>query len=153
MVEFSRPVQWTLDRLRALTLKQREALFANARARGDAEGDYVIGLLVDHDLLVRSGGGLSRDHPTIQKIEEIIRSPAGRQAAKSAADAGLPAMAGIDPLLSAALGASYGEHDTTSWAGTLTAEIMGESGYVQTRKAPMPEGCMAKTAAFFEKRR
>jgi hypothetical protein len=153
MIEFPQPVQWTLDRLRALTLKQREALFANARGRVDHEAENVIRLLVDHDLLVRSGGGLSRDHPTIQQMEEIIRSAQGRQAAQKAAEAGLPAMAGIDPLLSAALGASYGEHDTTSWAGTLTAEIMDECGYVQTRKAPLPEGCVAKTAAFFEKRR
>lgn len=146
-------MQWTLDRLRALTLLERETLFENARVRGDREAERIIELLVDHDLLLRTGGGLRRDHPTIQQIEEIIRSPRGRGAAKEAADAGLPAMAGIDPLLSAALGSAYGKHDTTSWAGTLTAEIMAEAGYVQTRKAPMPPDCVAKMAAFFEPRR
>ena len=153
----SRPVrstrmQWTLDKLRALSLKQREVLFDNARAQGGPDAEQVIGLLVEHDLLVREGGGLARDHPVIQQMEEIIRSPEGRRAAREAADSGLPSMAGVDPLLAAGLGSSYGEHDTTSWAGTLTAEVMAEAGYVQTRKAAMPQGCVAKTAAFFEKR-
>ena len=32
------------------------------------------------------------------------------------------------------------------------AEIMAEAGYVQTRKAALPPSCVAKTAAFFERR-
>lgn len=108
--------------------------------------------MVEHDLLVRSGGGLPREHPTIQEIEEIIRSDEGRTAGRASSDQGLPAMAGVDPILSAALGSKYGGHATTSWAGTLMAKVMAEAGYVQTRKKPMPVGCVAKTAAFFEKR-
>jgi len=146
-------MRWTLDRLQNLNLREREALFDNARTHPGPEADEIIRLLVDHDLLVREGGGLSRDHPVIEAIEDIIRSPAGRSAGKEASDAGKPALAGIDPLLSEALGSDYGQHDTTSWAGTLTAEIMAEAGYVQTRKAAMPPSCVAKTAAVFEKRR
>ena len=146
-------MEWTLEKLRALNLTQREALFDNARAKDSPEARTIISLLVDNDLLVRKGGGLAREHPTIQLMEEVIRSDEGRSQAKRAADEGLPAMAGIDPLLQAALGAAYGQHDTTSWAGTLTAEIMAEAGYVQTRKAPLPLDCVAKTAAFFESRK
>ena len=146
-------MEWTLDRLRALPLNKREALFDNARAKDTPEARAIIALLVDNDLLVREGGGLPREHPTIQEMEEVIRSDEGRAEAKRAADGGLPAMAGIDPLLQAALGSAYGEHDTTSWAGTLTAEIMAEAGYVQTRKAPLPPDCVAKTAAYFESRK
>ena len=146
-------MRWTLEKLKSLTLKQREALFDNARSKDTPEAREVVGLLVDNDLLVREGGGLPRDHPTIQLMEDVIRSDAGRAAAKGAAEQGLPAMAGIDPRLQAALGGAYGQHDTTSWAGTLTAEIMAEAGYVQTRKAPLPPGCVAKTAAYFESRK
>lgn len=145
--------EWTLERVRSLTVKQREALFDNARAKDTPEAQQIISLMVDNDLLVREGGGLPREHPTIQRMEEVIRSDEGRAAAKHAADQGLPAMAGIDPLLQAALGAAYGQQDTTSWAGTLTAEIMAEAGYVQTRKSPLPPGCVAKTAAFFQSRK
>jgi hypothetical protein len=144
---------WTLEKLQSLSLKQREALFDNARAKDTPEAQEIISLMVDNDLLVREGGGLPREHPTIQLMEEVIRSQEGRAEAKKAAEQGQPAMAGIDPLLQAALGNAYGQHDTTSWAGTLTAEIMAEAGYVQTRKAPLPPACVAKTAAFFEGRK
>lgn len=144
---------WTLEKLQSLSLKQREALFDNARAKDTPEAQEIISLMVEHDLLVGEGGGLRREHPTIQRMEEVIRSDEGRAEAKRAAEQGLPAMAGIDPLLQAALGSEYGQHDTTSWAGTLTAEIMAEAGYVQTRKAPLPPSCVAKTAAYFESRK
>jgi hypothetical protein len=145
-------MEWTKEKIEALSPERREALFDNARAKGSPEAQHIIDLMVEHDLLVRSSGGLPRDHPTIQEIEEIIRSSEGRKAGKEASDQGLPAMAGVDHMLSAALGSKYGGHDTTSWAGTLMAEVMAEAGYVQTRKKPMPVGCVAKTAAFFERR-
>jgi hypothetical protein len=146
-------MEWTLEKLRALPINKREALFDNARAVDTPEARTIISLLVDNDLLAREGEGLPREHPIIQQMEEVIRSDEGRAQAKQAAELGRPAMAGIDPLLQAALGSAYGQHDTTSWAGTLTAEIMAEAGYVQTRKAPLPSDCVAKTAAYFESRK
>lgn len=143
---------WTKEKIEALSPEKREALFDNARAKGTPEAQQIIDLMVKHDLLIRSGGGLPREHPTIQEIEEIIRSDDGRAAGEQASDDGLPAMAGVDHMLSVALGSRYGNHDTTSWAGTFMADVMADAGYVQTRKKPMPEGCVAKTAAFFEKR-
>jgi hypothetical protein len=146
-------MQWTTERLKSLSLKQRETLFDNARQQNSPEAEEIIRLVVDNDLLVREGGGYPRDHPIIQRIEEIIRSDEGRAAAKAATDGGEAAMAGIDPLLSADLGSKYGERDTTNWARSLTAEIMAEAGYVQTGKKALPPTCVAKTAAFFAKRR
>jgi hypothetical protein len=145
-------MDWTKEKIEALSTQKREALFDNARIKATPDAQRIIDIMVEHDLLVRAGGGLPREHPTIQTIEEIIRSDDGRLAGKTASDQGLPAMAGVDHMLSAALGSKYGPNDTTSWAGTLMAEVMAEAGYVQTRKKPMPEGCVAKTAAFFEKR-
>jgi hypothetical protein len=145
-------MDWTKEKIEAMSLDRREVLFDNARAKGTPEAQRIIDLMVEHDLLVRSGGGLPREHPTILEIEEIIRSDEGRMAGKQASDDGLPAMAGVDHMLAAALGGKYGPNDTTSWAGTLMAEVMAEAGYVQTRKKPMPKGCVAKTAAFFKKR-
>ncbi|MCL6684102.1 hypothetical protein [Sphingomonas alba] len=144
---------WTIERLKSLSLKQRETLFDNARQQDGPDAAEIMKLLVDHDLLVREGGGYPRDHPIIQRMEEIIRSDEGRAAAKTATDGGEAAMAGIDPLLTADLGSDYGERDTTNWAGSLTAEIMAEAGYVQTGKKALPPTCVAKTAAFFQKRR
>jgi len=143
---------WTKEQIEPLSPEKRETLFDNARAKGTPEAQQIIDIMIEHDLLVRSGGGLPREHPTIQTIEEVIRSDEGRAAGKEASDQGLPAMAGVDHMLTAELGSRYGDHDTTSWAGTLMAEVMNETGYVQTKKKPMPEGSVAKTAAFFEPR-
>lgn len=145
-------MEWTKEKIEALPPQKRESLFDNARNKGTPDAFHIINLMVEHDLLVRPGGGLPRDHPTIQEIEEIIHSDKGRLAGKQASDQGLPAMAGVDQMLSAALGTRYGGHDTTSWAGTFMAEVMEEAGYVQTKKKIMPADCVAKTAAFFEPR-
>lgn len=146
-------MHWTVEKLRALSLKQRDNLFENARAQNTDEARAIVEMLVENDLLVRAGDGLTREHPIIQRMEEVIRSTKARHAAVNASDEGFPALAGIDAMLAEALGADYGKHDTTSWAGTLTAEIMEEAGYVQTRKKAMPVGCVAKTAAYFETRK
>lgn len=146
-------MEWTKEKIEALSPEKREALFDNARAKGTPEAEQIIDIIVEHDLLVRAGGGLPRDHPTIQEIEEIIMSDEGRAAGKQASDQNLPAMAGVDAMLSTALGSRYGNHDTTSWAGTFMAEAMADAGYVQTKRKAMPEGCIAKTAAFFEPRK
>lgn len=145
-------MEWTKEKIAGLPLQKREALFDNARARDTAEAQRIVGIIVDHDLLVRPSGGLPREHPVIQEIEEIIRSSEGRKAGQLASDQGQPAMAGVDPMLAAALGSKYGSYDTTSWAGTFMADVMADAGYIQTKKKPMPAGCVAKTAAFFERR-
>lgn len=144
---------WTKEQIEALSPEKRETLFENARTKGTPEAQQIIDLMVENDLLVRASGGLPREHPTIQEIEEIIRSDEGRARGKKASDEGKPAMAGVDQMLSAALGSRYGNHDTTSWAGTFMADVMADAGYVQTKKRAMPKGCVAKTAAFFEKKR
>ena len=146
-------MEWTKEKIEALSPEKRESLFENARTKGTPEAQKIIDLMVEHDLLVRIGGGLLRDHPTIQAIEEIIRSDEGRSAGRDASNQGQPALAGVDHILSAELGQKYGNHDTASWAGTLMAEVMAEAGYVKNGAKTMPNGCIVKTAAFFEKRK
>lgn len=98
---------------------------------------------------MRTGVAACADGPSLSRA--WCRAVAIVRRLKQASDDGLPAMAGVDHMLADALGSKYGDHDTTSWAGTFMADVMVEAGYVQTRKKPMPRGCIAKTAAFFEK--
>lgn len=142
---------YSLEQLTAMPLEKRQILFENARRKATPEARAVVKLLVENDLLVGQGGGLPRHHPVISAIEDVIRSPEGRARAKEASDNGLPAMAGVDPLLVEQVGPAYGTYDSTSWAGTFVAEEMESMGYRQTKKKPLPEGCVAKTAAFFVK--
>jgi hypothetical protein len=143
----------TLEKIVAMTPQARRNLYNNALKLGTAEAKLVVKLIADNRLLASNAGGLPHEDPIILEMEEIIQSTAGRAAAKAASDDGLPAMAGVDPLLQDALGEDYGTFDTTNWAGSLVAIEMESMGYVQTKKKKMPDGCVAKTAAFFEKRR
>lgn len=143
------PKPWTLERLQKLNPVELERLYCRAVAANSPEGDEIAELVVQHNLPLRIGGGLTRGHHTIQAIEKIIRSPAGNAAAEAAMRAGEAPMAGLDPLLKEALGPAYGNKDTTSWAGTFAAEEAEALGWVRKDRKSLPPTCVAKTAAFF----
>ena len=142
----------SLEDIVAMQPEARRTLYTNAMKHESDEAKTIVRLIADNRLLASKAGGLPHEDPVILAIESIIQSPEGRAAAKAASDAGLPAMAGVDPLLRAGVGDDYGTFDTTSWAGTFVAAEMESMGYRQTCKKPMPTGSVAKTAAFFERR-
>jgi hypothetical protein len=143
----------TLEQITAMTAQARRSLYNNAAKLDTDDARQVMRLIADNRLLASNTGGLPHEDPVVLAMEQIIQSPAGRAAAKEASDADWPAMAGVDPMLRESLGEEYGKFDTTQWAGSLVAVEMESMGYVQTRKKPMPEGSVAKTAAFFQKRK
>ena len=94
-----------------------------------------------------AGACLTMDDPITLRMQQIIDSPQGRHAATAAASAGLPAMAGVDPLLSTALGADYGKHNfATATAGDLVAKLMRSLGYTEAGSRSLPAHCVAKRA-------
>ncbi len=94
---------------------------------------------------------LSTD-PIYIGMNEIVNSPEGRTAAIAAASAGLPALAGIDPILSTAFGADYGKHNlSTATAGDFVANLMRSLGYKKMGRKDLPSHCVARTADFFQK--
>jgi hypothetical protein len=93
---------------------------------------------------------LPADSPIIHRMAEIVSSPEGRAAAIAAANAELPAMAGVDPLLSTALGEDYGKHNlATAVAGDLVAKLMRSLGYKEGGTRKLPSHCVAKTATLW----
>lgn len=92
------------------------------------------------------------DDPIALKMKQIVQSPEGVDAAVKAAEAGYPAMAGIDPLLSRALGDDYGKHNlTTATAGDFVANLMRSLGYKESGRGKLPPHCVARTAALWVK--
>jgi hypothetical protein len=142
---------WTKELLEALPHKKLDIVFNNARDSSDPEAAEVLDLFEMHNLLPRLGGGYRRTHRLIADMEKICRSPEGIAAAIAAAESGQAAVAGVDPILHAALGAEYGQRDSTAWAGTFVAEEMEASGWLRKGRKKLPDNCKAKTAAFFEK--
>lgn len=140
---------WRLEELAAMSVHKRADLYRNACRLGHTtEGAALKKLLEDAGLPFSEEGCLSSDDPIYLKMRGLIESKDGREAAVAAVEAGLPAMAGIDPMLQVLLGSDYGSHNMgTQTAGSIVAEVMRSLGYKKTGEAPLPPNCVAKTAA------
>lgn len=137
---------YTLDGLKLMTPERRAVLYRNAADRRDEGGQAIIDMIDAAGLSLRSGG-MKMDDPVYLRMEEIVWSREGRAAAIAATDQGLPAMAGVDPLLQADLGTQYNaESMGTMNAGFIVAELMRHLGYVDAGPGKLPANCVAKTA-------
>jgi hypothetical protein len=137
---------YTIEDLKEMTPEKRAILYQNATKRR-ADGGQAIIDLIDLSGLPLSSGGLRPSDPAYIAMEEIVWSPQGRRAAVEATKKGLPALAGVEPLIVAALGDRYGPHDQgTMSAGYIQAELMRHLGYIEDGQGRMPDGSVAKTA-------
>src|SRR4051794_2688956 len=97
----------------------------NARNVDSDEARELVHMIEALGLPYSDPESLKFDDPIFLKMHEIIFSDPGKKAALEATKAGLPALAGVDPLLSAVLGVDYGSHnDGTINAGYLVAQMM-----------------------------
>jgi hypothetical protein len=130
----------THEHIRAMTPQKRAILYQNAKTRLAEGGQEIIDFIDSEGLSLSDGEMLSTD-PDYAKIEEIVWSKEGRAAAVNAVEQGLPALAGIDPLVAAALGERYHPHNGgTINAGYITAALMRHLGYVENGSGPFPNG-------------
>ncbi|MGE5548245.1 MAG: hypothetical protein ACM33T_15170 [Solirubrobacterales bacterium] len=138
---------WTLDQIAKLPQERRAAMYDNALRVGGPEGQALAKLIEESGLPYRNPTCPSDNDPIMRRIEEVVFSGEGRKAAIEAAAQGLPAMAGIDPLLQQALGKDYGKHNlTTATAGDRVANLMRQMGYREAGSRSLPSGCVAKSA-------
>ena len=141
--------QWTLEDLAAMSVHQRADLYRNACHLGHTpQGAALKKMLEEAGLPFSEDGCLTFDDPIYLKMLDLIESKEGREAAVAAVKVGLPAMAAIDPMLQVLLGSDYGAHNMgTATAGSIVGEVMRSLGYKKTGSAPLPDNCVAKTAA------
>jgi hypothetical protein len=141
--------KWTPEELAAMSVHKRADLYANAcRLAHTPDGAALKKEIEDIGLPYSEDACLTMDDPITIKIHEVINSPEGRAAAIAATKDGLPAMAGIDPMLQVALGVDYGAHNMgTATAGGLVGELMTSLGYKKAGSKALPPHCVAKTAA------
>jgi hypothetical protein len=130
----------THEQIRAMSPHKRAILYQNAKTRLAEGGREIIDFINSEGLSLSDGEMLSTD-PDYAKIEEIVWSKEGRAAAVNAVEQGLPALAGVDPLIAAALGERYHPHNGgTINAGYITAALMRHLGYVENGPGPFPNG-------------
>lgn len=140
---------WTLDDLEAMSPHDRHTLFKNAvRLSHTPEGAALKAMIDEAGLPFSENAMPSSDDPLVLKMYDIVNSPEGRAAAVASTKNDLPALAGVDPLLSQTLGADYGPHNWgTVIAGSMVGELMQSLGYRKVGRKSMPPGSVAKTAA------
>jgi hypothetical protein len=140
---------WTPEELAAMSVHDRASLYRNAsRLAHTPDGAALKKILEEAGLPFSEDACLTMDDPITIRMHEVINSPEGRAAAIAATKDGLPAMAGIDPMLQVSLGADYGLHNMgTATAGGLVGELMTSLGYRKAGQKALPPHCVAKTAA------
>lgn len=143
---------WTLADLRLLPVNDRAALYRNACRLGDKPDALALKALIEEAGLPFSESAcLTNDDPLTLQMHGIVHSKDGREAAIAAAKAGLPALAGVDPMMQAALGVDYGAHNfATNTAGTLVGELMSSLGYRKGLPKPLPPHCVARSGLMWE---
>ena len=142
---------WTRSKLAARSPEERYAIGKRARGLRTADGNQLareIELLG----LPAEPGVLAEDEPMRARMAEIIASPEARSACIEATLDGLPAIAGVDPLLHEALGAAYRKSDEAIvTAASLVAELMRGLGYVEAGRKTLPGRYVARSGVFWKR--
>jgi hypothetical protein len=139
------------NKLRSMSVHERHQLWINAKNKDSDEARSIVQMIENIGLPYSDDRNLRHSDPIFLKMVEVIYSKEGKAAGVEATTQGLPAMAGIDPLLLAALGVDYGAHnEATVNAGTIVASMMTTLGFKKSgKKGKLPSICIAKTAEIY----
>lgn len=142
---------YTIEKLRNMSAASLSQLYTNALKSNRLEAAELVSLIESLDTEIVFETGLSADHPIYRQLEEIINSDEAQGLLIDAAAAGLPGLAGVEPLIVKKMGAKYSKTNTgTKTAGAFVAIKMRQLGYNSSIDGPMPAGSVAKRALIWE---
>lgn len=143
---------WTRSGLAARTPQERYAIWKRARRLRTADGNQLAREIERLGLPYEAPAGLAEDDPLRQRIADIVASPEARSGCIEATLDGLPAIAGVDPLLHDALGPAYRKSDeAVAAAAVLVAELMRSLGYVEAGSKALPARYVARSGVFWKR--
>jgi hypothetical protein len=143
---------WTRERLRERSQTERHQVWKRARALHSAEGNHLARAIERLGLPYEEPEPLSDDDPLITRMKEVFETPAARSAVIEATLDGLPAMAGIDPLLHDQLGEDYRLNPAAApSAQAMVARLMTGLGYVEAGRKELPKRCVARSGVFWKR--
>jgi hypothetical protein len=146
---------WTDESLVGLSEDELLGLFDNCERLGTSEALSLLGrielLILSRDKLSVGETGLRLNSPVGKVLVKVINSSDAIGNAIGATKRGLPALAGVEPLIVAKLGSSYTQrYEATVQAGYAVAKMMERLGHKRSgKKGPMPSGSVATTAELF----
>jgi hypothetical protein len=146
---------YTLDKLEAMPISDRERLYKNCLRSPGQAADAIIAMLEDaaaRGFAYLTNSRIPADHPLCRRLEMIVNRAASEPLMVASVAGGRSPLEALDPLISAELGADYGAHNgTTILAGKLIGQRLYAMGYEWVGSIPIP-GCVAKSGATFRKR-
>ena len=143
---------WTRSKLRDRSQNERHAVWKRAKALHSAEGNHLARAIELLGLPYAEPEPLSESDPLVERMTEILASPAARSAALESTLDGLPAMAGIDILLHETLGEAYRQNPAAvPTAESMTADLMTRLGYAPAGRKDLPARCVARTGVFWKR--
>ena len=144
---------WTRASLAARTPAERHAIWKRARQLRTADGNQLAREIERLGLPYEEPDRLPDDDPMRIAMAEIVASPAGRSACIEATLDGLPAIAGVDPLLHDAFGRAYRQSDeAVATAHALVAEVMQALGYAPVGNKALPSRYIARDGVFWKRK-
>src|SRR5262245_6140980 len=136
------------EQLKAMGTTGRHTVYKRARVLGTPEALKLCERLEQLGLPYSDSATVHLDDPIVLKMHELVNAKEGVEAMMEAFLKGLPPLAGVDPLIAAALGVDYGKHNmSTNTAGAIVAERMVMMGYrkVLGKQRALPLGCVARS--------
>ena len=143
---------WTLGRLRDKSQTERHEVWRRARALHSAEGNHLARAIERLGLPYAEPEPLDGEHPLLDRLREIVASPAAKAAAIEATLDGLPAIAGVDVLLHEQLGEAYRLNPAAvPTAQALVVTLMESLGWRQSGKKNLPPRCVAREGIYWKR--
>ena len=143
---------WTRTSLASRTAQERYAIWKKARMLRTADGNQLAREIERLGLPYAEPGHLPEADPLRETMKAIIASPEAKSACVEATLDGLPAIAGVDPLLHEALGPTYRRSDEAiATAGALVAELMTSLGYKEAGVKDLPHRYVARRGVFWKR--
>lgn len=141
------PYGYSMKSLQALTVAGRQTIWERAR-KSDTEQDRRLVQAIEKAGPFNVKNGIRDDDLISHQIHQIVYSDEGRAACVREADRGEPALAGVEPLIIAALRNDYAStYMATVQAGSIVGQLMRSLNYKKVGIKPMPGGSVAQTAA------
>jgi hypothetical protein len=143
---------WTRAKLAARTPRERYLIWKRARLLRNADGNQLAREIERLGLAHAEPGLLDEDDPLRGQMAALIASPEGRSACIEATLDGLPAIAGVDPMLHAAFGPAYRRGDEAiATAAALVADLMRANGYGPAGEKDLPTRYVARRGQFWKR--
>ncbi|MBA3810058.1 MAG: hypothetical protein H0X27_00120 [Caulobacteraceae bacterium] len=143
---------WTRGKLRQRSQTELHAVWKRARALHSAEGNHLARAIERLGLPYAEPAPLAANDKLMIAMRDVMASATARSAAIEATLDGLPAMAGIDPLLHDRLGEDYRRDAAAAPAAqALVADLMTALGYVEAGAKDLPARCVARSGVYWKR--